>query len=234
MIRQHGTVLYSAPEAAPSPQAAAEAAAAMPLWDDEQPPSAGEQRGPGRDAPPAGLSREAYLALVNRCYTDLLHYLCQLCGERQQAEDLLQDTFLLAWQRRTDFRDPQAARSWLYKVAGNLHRQQHRRDPQGSAGRIVALREDLAAAPDVPPWSDTLRRALAALSADDRLVILLVSVHGFTLPEAAEQLGLGESAATKRWQRARYRLTDGLRRQDDDASGEGRQAGAAGGKDGSR
>ena len=78
------------------------------------------------------------------------------------------------------------------------------------------------------------RRALAELSADDRLVILLVSVHGFALPEAAELLGLGEAAATKRWQRARYRLTDGLRRQDDDASGEGRQAGAAGGKDGSR
>jgi|GEM_PF-5601469 len=234
MIRQHGTDLQSAREAAPLPHVAGDAAAAMPLWDDEQPPPpASAQRGPGRDAPPAGLSREAYLALVNRCYTDLLHYLCQLCGERQQAEDLLQDTFLLAWQRRTDFRDPQAARSWLYKVAGNLHRQQHRRDPQGSAGRIVALREDLAAA-DVPPWSDTLRRALAELSADDRLVILLVSVHGFALPEAAELLGLGEAAATKRWQRARYRLTDGLRRQDDDASGEGRQAGAAGGKDGSR
>jgi RNA polymerase sigma-70 factor (ECF subfamily) len=225
MIRQHGTVLYSAPEAAPSPQAAAEAAAAMPLWDDEQPPPAGEQRGPGRDAPPAGL---------NRCYTDLLHYLCQLCGERQQAEDLLQDTFLLAWQRRTDFRDPQAARSWLYKVAGNLHRQQHRRDPQGSAGRIVALREDLAAAPDVPPWSDTLRRALADLSADDRQAILLVAVHGFALPDAAVLLGLSEAAVTKRWQRARVRLADGLRRWSGDMRGESRQAGAAGGKDGSR
>lgn len=239
MIRQRWTVLQSVPQAASSPGAArgSMTAAAAPLWDEDRPSEPtpiGDAAGPDGAAPPAGLSEAAYLALVDRWQGGLLHYLCRLCDERQQAEDLLQETFLLAWERRSGFRDPQAARSWLFTVAGNLHRQQHRRDPRRGAGQILALHDDLQAAPDAPPWSDSLRRALAELSAEDREVLLLVAIQGFALPEAAALLGLSEAAATKRWQRARYRLADALGRQDPDMRGEGRQAGAAGRKDAAR
>lgn len=232
MIRLGWTVLPSVPRAVPPPRADRERAAAPPLWDEDRPPRptpAGDAAGPEGAAPP-GLSLEAYLAVVDRWHRGLLHYLCRLCGQRQQAEDLLQETFLLAWERRTAFRDPGAVRSWLFTVAGNLHRQQHRRDPRPGARQLVALSADLVA-PDAPPWSDSLQRALAELSADDRQVLLLVAVQGFTLPEAAALLGVGEAAATKRWQRARYRLADALGRQDGDLRGEGRQAGVAGRKD---
>lgn len=237
MIRLGWTVLPSVPQAGPPPRAAREHAAEPPLWDDDRSPGpapADQAAGPDGALPPAGLSLEAYLALVDRWQGGLLHYLCRLCGQRQQAEDLLQETFLLAWERREAFRDPGAARSWLFTVAGNLHRQQYRRDPRRGAGQIQNLRDDLAAAPDAPPFSDSLRSALAELSAEDRQVLLLVAVQGFTLPEAAALLGLGEAAATKRWQRARYRLADALGRQDGAMRGDGRQAGAAGRKDAAR
>lgn len=49
-------------------------------------------------------------------------YALRMVGDRQQAEDLAQETLLRGWRDRAKLREPAAARVWLLRIATNLHR----------------------------------------------------------------------------------------------------------------
>lgn len=240
MIRQQWTLEQSAPEAGAPPQAHPVAgrsggpAGAGPLWDEDGdlPLMPTQQQGAGAARRPTELDHQEFQAMVDRWSSPLLSYLRHLCGELQDAEDLLQETFLKAWEQRAALRDPRAVRSWLFTVAGNTWRRQHRAGPRSRSGPLLPLPDDMQAAPQAPPWSDTLLKALAELSADERRIVLLTGRHGYTLPEAAALVGCSAAAGGKRWQRGCRRLAEILGRRPTDTRGDGRHAGAAGGKEG--
>ncbi|HQZ72678.1 MAG TPA: RNA polymerase sigma factor [Anaerolineae bacterium] len=242
MVRQHGSIEQSPSGAAATAHALRVSrgtptpAGTEPLWDDDggRWPVAPPGQGAAAAQRPTGLSDAEVNALVRRWTPALLSYLHHLCGALQDAEDLLQETFLKAWEHGGAMRDPAAARSWLFSVAGNLYRRQLRAGPRLRSGPALPLREDLEAGPEAPPWSDTLLQALAALSADERQILLLTSRHGFTLPEAAALVGCSAAAGGKRWQRGCSHLAANLRQLTSDTSGDDRQAGSAGRKDGRR
>lgn len=215
-------------------------AAATP-WDEDTPlSSAGDGRSAGNRTdladPLTERDQEDFADLVRRCSGDLLRHLCRLCGQEQDAEDLLQETFLRAWAYRSALRDPRTERGWLFKIADNLFHRQYRDGLRRRAGPVQPLREDLLARDDEPPWSDSVLRALAELQEEDRRIVLLTGVHGYKLAEAAALIGCATATGKKRWQRAKARLAAGIRRieANQDSRGTGRQAGLAGRKDGSR
>src|SRR4051812_25265412 len=94
-----------------------------------------------------------------------------------QAEDVLAETFLVAWRRRRDV--PADALPWLYAVAANVLRNRAR-----SARRQVALEARLAAEPAFGATGDApdprLRDALAALKPIDREALLLTAWEGLS------------------------------------------------------
>lgn len=161
-----------------------------------------------------GAWRQTYLDLLATAGEALLHYLFDLTGDLTLAEDLCQDCFASAWRHREQLRDPSKARSWLFAIASNAARAQFRREavrrrwaPELHDGPGAAT-----LAWEMPEQDLDLRQALAALTVDDRALVLLVGHQGYTIAEAAALLGLGEAAAGKRWQRACARLSRVLRR----------------------
>jgi RNA polymerase sigma factor (sigma-70 family) len=159
------------------------------------------------------LSHELAQVQFSRLYREqgraILAYALRRVENREDAADVVAETFLVAWRRLAEVPPGSEARLWLYAVAGrviaNLHRSERRRTRLGD--RLAeSLRTELAtrAAPDGE--AAEVLRAMAGLSDEDRELLLLVSWEGLAPSEAAKVLAISSLAARSRLHRARRRL----------------------------
>lgn len=161
----------------------------------------------------------AFDAFVARYGRRVMAFGLRMCGHRQDAEDVLQDTLLTAFRGLERLRDPEAVRTWLFRVAANRCLMNRRRDPperslsldelqsRGATGAPPSEIVDWSRQPEADAERAELRHALEAalarLPPDHRIVLLLRDVEGFSTAETAEMLGIGESAVKMRLKRSR-------------------------------
>ena len=149
---------------------------------------------------------QRFVALYEAHAGAVLAYARRRCGA-DDAEDVLAETFLIAWRRRDDV--PADALPWLYAVAGNVLRNRAR-----SERRQAALSARLAAEPALPADADApdqrLRDALAALKPIDREALLLTAWEGLSADRAARAAGCSRATFHVRLHRARKRLAHAL------------------------
>ena len=138
--------------------------------------------------------------------------------DRPGANDIVSDTFLVAWQRVDDIPDP--ALPWLLVVARNsIHnrvRSNTRR--QRVTTQLLTLERaaaTAAAADELALEREGLVRALGRLTDDQREALLLVAWDGLSAVDAAAVLGCSRAAFEVRLHRARKRLRESLHDEDD-------------------
>ena len=153
-----------------------------------------------------------FTAIHDACRTRVWAYLVAQAG-RQIADDVVSETFVVAWRRLDDLPDPPLP--WLLGVARNLLRDNY---------RAQARREALAA--ELRSWADPAHHAsdvgdsvaeklavlgaLAALSPGDRELLVLAAWQGLSMREAAQVVGSTPAAMRVRLHRARKRLSRAL------------------------
>ena len=130
---------------------------------------------------------------------------------RDHADDVVADTFLVAWRRVRDL--PAAPLPWLLGVARNVARERFRDEVRQSA--IAAeLRAWIREAEDDVAEHVTDRAAvlvaLGTLSEDDREVLTLTAWHGLSARDAARVVGCSTATFFVRLHRARKRLQDAM------------------------
>ncbi|WP_229069165.1 RNA polymerase sigma factor [Actinoplanes sp. DH11] len=164
------------------------------------------------------LIRGDFAALFDRHAAHIHRYLARRLGD-QQADDLVAETFLVAFRRRGTFRAGQRdARPWLYGIATHLVAQHRRaelrrlrlhravpREPDTTchADRVAA---DVTAA----ALRDVLTSALADLGDGDRDVLLLVVQEELTYEQVAAALAIPVGTVRSRLHRARTQLRAAL------------------------
>ncbi|MGY1622378.1 RNA polymerase sigma factor [Geodermatophilus sp. SYSU D00965] len=168
---------------------------------------------PTEDDPPVsaeGLFEEVYRS----CGTAVLGYALRRAASREDALDVVAETFATAWRRRADLpADPEEARPWLFGIArlclANAARSTSR------AGRLGARLAEAfveTAVPDPATLSEhraenrQVRAALGRLAPEDRELLTLIAWEGLTPSQAAAALGLTAGTARVRLHRARTRL----------------------------
>jgi RNA polymerase sigma-70 factor (ECF subfamily) len=132
--------------------------------------------------------------LYRRYAGQLFGFACNALGDRELAEEVVQDVFARAWRHADDYdRRRASVRTWLYSIARNR---------VVDARRRAAVRPEAAGAaePESPAELDrTLEQAvlrwqvaaaLARLSPEHREVIRLAHYGGLTLREIAEHKGI--------------------------------------------
>ncbi len=138
--------------------------------------------------------REAFSRLVRRHQGLVRAVLRRLTrGDHGLADDLAQETFLLAWRKLPAFRFDARFSTWLYRIAFNAWLSEARR-------RREVLLEDHELPPEpggeaAPPGADPadrvdLERALATLSDGERAAIAACYYADLTHEEAAEAIGI--------------------------------------------
>jgi len=158
--------------------------------------------------------RDAFRILFERYSPLLLRTLRRDLDTPQEAEDLVQQTFLQLHRARADFRPGTPFRPWIFTIALNLKRGHFR----SRARRRTAMR-NLAAEPG-PSSPDTsasaeavrVRRALQELPDGQRDAIVLHWFEGLSFPEIAEIMGVKENALKVRAHRGYARLRENLGR----------------------
>ena len=158
-----------------------------------------------------GGDESAFAALV-REYQDRLYLVAlRMTGDPQDAQDVLQETFLQAWQSLAGFRGEARFSTWITRIlinrCHNVRRDRRPADPLPS--------EPTAAHGQSPPADvlavaeqrrDAVRRALLSLPLAQRAPLVLTTFSGYTHAQAGRILGISESAAKVRAHRARRDL----------------------------
>lgn len=136
---------------------------------------------------------------------EVFAYFFRVMGDRSDAEELTQETFVRACDAALRFRGDSSVRTWLFGIARRVFLEAIR---AGSVGRRELDDVDV---PSVEADHDDridLERALAGLALVDREVLVMVDVLGFEPIEAARLVGIGPEAMRVRLHRARGRLRE--------------------------
>jgi RNA polymerase sigma-70 factor, ECF subfamily len=131
-----------------------------------------------------------------------------LCGNRDYADDLVQDTLVRAWAKMDRFEAGTNLHAWLFTILRNHFHSEYRKRKREVEDADGSYADRLCSIPDQEARLDLedFQRALMMLSADQREALLLVSVEGFSYEEAAEICGCVLGTLKSRVNRARTRL----------------------------
>jgi RNA polymerase sigma-70 factor, ECF subfamily len=153
---------------------------------------------------------------IARAYADdLYRYAYYLCGHRHTAEDLVQDTFGIAWTALDQLREPSAAKPWLITTMRRHYFRTYVKPWRPNEFQQPDSLDEIDGSnlpngmvdwpPDIPDLIDMQNRLLD-LPAHLREALVLQSLFGYSVMEIAELIGLSQSAAQARLHRARAKL----------------------------
>lgn len=166
-----------------------------------------------------GGNPHAFEGLVRRYQNRLMAAMIAVCGAVQEAEDVVQETFLQAFCKLDSFRSESRFYTWLYRIAFNLSVNMRRRkrpvlaseQPDGRSEIEVA---DRAPGPDEPlsrqERSQMVLSAIDKLPGEFRQVLVLRELEGFCYETISEVLALPIGTVRSRLHRARLQLKDEL------------------------
>jgi RNA polymerase sigma-70 factor (ECF subfamily) len=117
-------------------------------------------------------------------------------GSPEDAQDLVQQTFLQLHRARGDYDPQRPFRPWFFTIAFNLQRELFRSRARRPAGTLEV--EHGASMPDANPAVADVRRALGSLPAETREVIVLHWLEGLSFGEVASLVGASEGAVKVR------------------------------------
>lgn len=165
-------------------------------------------------------SVEQFHEHVLKLVPQLRAYAVSLCGARDTADDLVQDTLVKAWENQDKLREFSKLKGWLITILRNEFRAQCRRakfvvdDHDGHyAGLLVAEPEQ-----DVQIEILELAEVLAEMPKEQREVLVLVYVNELSYEEAAAAIGCPIGTLKSRVNRARSHLVAQMNQNDDDAA----------------
>lgn len=169
---------------------------------------------------------DAFERLVRRYAPRILRLARRILGQSEDAEDVLQETFLKAYSKLSQFQGNSRFYTWIVRIAVNqsLMRLRQRRPEMVATLRDEESGEETGPR-DMADWrpnpeqqyaqaelGDILERALHSLSFPYRIVFQLRDIDELSTEETADALGLSVPAVKSRLLRARLQLRDRLAR----------------------
>jgi RNA polymerase sigma-70 factor (ECF subfamily) len=135
-----------------------------------------------------------------------------LCGDKERADDLVQETLFKAWNHLDSFKEGTNLKAWLFTILRNTYfseRRKRKREVEDADGSYAAR---LSTHPEQHGHMDMqdFRAVLVRLPDDQREALVLVGAAGFSYEEAAEICGCAVGTIKSRVNRARNRLADML------------------------
>lgn len=166
---------------------------------------------------------QAFDVLVRRYKDQLLNYVFRFVGNRVDAEDIVQETFLRVYKNKHYYKEIAKFSTWVYTIAGNLAKTELRRRKRRkifSVSNFVNEERDF----DIPDTAhnpekevdssmkdDVIQRTIEKLPPKFKEVILLRDVQGFAYEEISQILNIPLGTVKSRVNRGRLKLQEDLK-----------------------
>ncbi len=170
-------------------------------------------------------SRRAMEKIVAKYEKALFNFGLRMCGHTQDAEDIMQETFLNAFKALNSFREETKLKNWLFRIAANACYRKRRKkkfEPErelslesltGPDGAVQGL--------DIPDWTsdpaenllrselkEVITSAALKLPSKYRMVFNLRDIEGFSTEETADIMNISVQSVKTRLHRARLFLRE--------------------------
>jgi RNA polymerase sigma-70 factor (ECF subfamily) len=156
--------------------------------------------------------RSAIEELLSRYERPIYQFGLRMCGNEDDAREVLQETLVAAFRNLPSFRGDAALSTWLYQIARSFCIKERRHErPRAELDEHLA---EVAPGPEARTHAREIGSALAAaigaLSPEQREAVVLRDVEGLSAEEAAEVAGVEVGALKSRLHRARMELRSRL------------------------
>ena len=165
---------------------------------------------------------EAFQALARRYEKKLLNFLFRFVNNREQAEDLAQQTLLKVFRNRLTFKNTGKFSTWMYTIAANLARDYLRKyrnyrfisldEPVGENSNIIDFYrepdEKTLSSLEAKEMSEVVRMAIDHLPQPQRMAILLSHFERMNYEDIAQVLNCSRGTVKSRIFRAKARLKE--------------------------
>jgi len=172
----------------------------------------------------------AFEPFIEHFRTKIFQYTWLMCGQREDAEEVAQETLLKIFQNFAQLHEPERVRPWIFRIAKNECLMKRRKsvfapDHELSLDQFMPAKKDQAGQVkiEIADWSgvpddlalqaemkEVLGRAMGELSESYRSVILLRDLEELSTQETAQILGLSIDLVKTRLHRARLALREKL------------------------
>jgi RNA polymerase sigma-70 factor (ECF subfamily) len=172
----------------------------------------------------------AFTPFVESFQQRIFQYTWLMCGHREDAEEVAQDTLMKVFESFDQLRDPQHVKAWVFRIAKNYCLMKRRRSVFAPERELsldelmpspaedgASQRLQVADTGELPEdrllrgeLNSRLETALRELPDNYRSVILLRDIEGLSTAEAAEVLDLSEDVVKQRLHRGRLALRKAL------------------------
>lgn len=167
---------------------------------------------------------EAFSALVTEYQSPVYNLALRMLGNREDAEDIAQESFIKAYNSLSSFKGTASFQSWLLRIVTNtcldeLRKSKNRRTVSLSVENEDEQTEELDIAdtslsPDAlldrKLTAESVQRGIKELSPEFRAVLLLREINGLSYDEIGKTLGLEAGTVKSRIARARKKLCEFL------------------------
>ena len=171
--------------------------------------------------------KQAFDDILKRYEQSIYNFGLKMCRQAEDAEDVLQETFLNALRYLDRFRGEAAFKNWLFKIATSVcikKRRKKKHQPDRELSWEELLPEDHPQPDHRPMWLSTpieqllnrelgevLNNVIGELPPKYKMVLVLRDIEQFSTREVAEMLSLKSSTVKVRLHRARLFVRNGIK-----------------------
>lgn len=157
----------------------------------------------------------AFSVLVDRYKVRLLNLIYRMLQNKDEAEDILQETFLRVYRERQSYDPTYAFSTWIYTITLNLCRNELKKRKRFKFFGIDLIKNNREYASEAVKnnnrLSSTMENAIGSLGVKYRTVFLLRDVNQLSYEEISQSLGIPMGTVKSRVNRARLMLRDRLK-----------------------
>jgi len=163
--------------------------------------------------------KRAFTELANRYHVRLMNFIYRTIGDRDRAEDLVQETFIRVYRHLHRFDQTKKFSTWVYTIAGNLAKNELRNRSRNPLVLFQTIKKNWDADHRPLEWEDNtyrpddlyrkrhlkemVEKAVAQLPEHHRMVFILREMEGKTYEEISDITGVNLGTVKSRLNRAR-------------------------------
>ncbi len=159
-----------------------------------------------RDQELGNDGRDKFEAIYREYYDRVFRYVCRRISDVQTAEDIVQDTFFIAYARKLDFLEYAQPLAWLFRTAGNKIMERWRYMRQREAESLEEAEPGLGQEELRYELAELEQTALKTLGREEWRLVKSCYLYGVTVSELAEAEGVSEGSMRVRLWRLMKKL----------------------------